>query len=227
MKRFLFWGLLVFTLVLVLLVSCGTLVSDKSVPREQSSTLIINSCFVSKFNGQPQIGWGKPIGKKTVVIPAGTHSLELYNRVETGSRVYEGTVPMTYTFLAGRTYWIATPMSSSRIYGRIVDATTLETALVPNPESPDASPFEGIWTNINMPNGQLIIAGNEIQMLNNGKNLQRGLIKDYSNEGFTFGMDFLFVLGKWTIDPLPQDFTYVYNGATLNYNGQPAWRRTE
>jgi hypothetical protein len=168
--------------LVIAFVSCssGPTVYDKSVPPEQSSTLVISQCAITKFNGASvsPISWNGMTGVKQIQIPAGEHKMEVYQRG--GGVGYEthNTVEGTFNFLPNYIYvvYLATVDMGGKF--RLVGAPRStggisQDELIPDPTSPDASPIEGTWQ-YNKKGNEFIFSGNEFIYKMNGKNFLRG-----------------------------------------------------
>jgi len=229
----------------VVFVACGSsapYLYDDTVPLEQSSTLIIGGCQVNKFN-ETKVSSGPNAGKwnaaatgdKTVIIPAGVHTLDLWNTGGGGI----GNVEVTHTFLAGHTYNVSARIDGGTITGQITDVTKYTTD-VPTPDTTNqnASPFEGKWVSVQTDRVGLVIAKDEWASILDGKYSNRGLVL-YNGENATLltmaGYDAK--KGKWTVySPSTlqeiQSHSFgsqkaVMRGNTLIVNGKFEYRRVE
>jgi len=233
---------LTFVVVFVACSSAPPFVYDDTVPPEQSSTLIIGGCQVNKFNGT-KVSAGANAGKwnaaatgdKTVIIPAGEHTLDLWSTGDGGI----GNVEITHTFLAGHTYNVSTRINSGTITGQITDVSKYTFDLpTPDTTDPNASPFEGKWVSVQTDRVGLVIAKDEWASILDGKYSNRGLVL-YNEENATLltmaGYDAK--KGKWTIyrPSLLQEIQShsfgsqkaVMRGNTLIVNGKFEYRRVE
>jgi uncharacterized protein YcfL len=199
-KRF---AIISVVLAVLLLAGCSSApkakVYDTSVPLEQSSTLIISeSCSVSEFNGvKTGKDWSSfttftPV-EKQVVIPAGTHTLKLHYTyyVTTGSG-WNLSATTTGQFLPGHIYVVAgyrdTLKSDARLF--IFDETEYNRELAPNPASPNATQFEGIWVNTRDAEKRLVFADNQFFYTEkDGKVLSRGMF-DINGQTVNFALEF-------------------------------------
>jgi outer membrane murein-binding lipoprotein Lpp len=164
--------------VALLLAGCSSepKVYDKTVPMEQSSTLIQTDTGIIKFN-EKKVAW-----MKSTIIPAGTHNFVLRfkdSKFDSTGQIVGLTqydILMSYTFIAGHSYTITASASDGKATGRIEDITQMLSEFpVPDLDSPDASPFEGEWEN---PNGRIcfVFSKNEYAMKLNGEYRIRGYI---------------------------------------------------
>jgi len=203
--------------------SSAPVVYDKSVPLEQSSTLIIKLGKITLFNGK-KVSWngynGFSWGQK-FIIPAGTHEfiLEFEQRSATG-KAMEGVVTMKHEFLPGHSYNVLaalTSISGRNAMGIIIDEEELQNELKPNSENPDASPFEGKWVDVKDEGNQLILCGSQYIRIYKGKNDIRGFFSYTKNSVY---LHFLakYAKGMWEIDEGLMQFggaNYVYDGSSL------------
>ena len=188
--------------------SGAPIVYDKSVPAEQRSTMVINNyTWIVEFNGMHTNWITSMFSKKTVIIPAGEHTL----LIGTDNNSREGKVKVTGNFLPGHTYLVGAYISGSSIYGRIVDETALNFELLPNPASPTASPFEGRWVDIKNAENQLIFWNNQYILRVKEKDALRGFFS--YNEGtkkIALFRDAYYSKGKWIasigIEPIICDY---------------------
>jgi hypothetical protein len=231
MKRKNFWVLVMATMLLtfaMVLVGCASskpFVYDESVAPEQSSTLIIKDCQVYKFNGTTVSAgkWSAGVGEKTVIIPAGNHTLEVWSSAygtssSGGYKTEYGKVEMTHTFLPGRTYLVMAPIDNGYVKGQIINVPTVTSDLVPDPESPDATPIEGIWVNTAGKKQQWIFANNEF-MSEQGNNSLRGTFTIQGEAVTANSLFFKYAKGGWRLSANVMSFKLTYNGATLDYYG--------
>ena len=209
-----FIGILIMMSVLLTFVmtfgacSSGPVVFDKSVSAEQSSILNIIGCQVREFNGTTVSGWNGATGKKTIMIPAGEHSLKMYitSFEERSGRTYvvAGNIEMTYNFLPGQTYLVTSLFINSKTTGFILDYK-----IEPNLDNP-TSPFEGKWVNTNNENHFLIFIKDEFLLIE-GKYQWRGLFT--YNDG-TISIRYLFRYDPrigWMPSAISADRTTTYN----------------
>jgi len=209
--------LLTFAVVFVGCSSSAPFVYDTTVPPEQSSTLIIRECQVYKFNGTTMSvkNWSAGVGEKTVIIPAGTHTLEVWSSESSGggTKLEYGKVEMTHTFLAGRTYLLTAPIEGGSIKGSITNMPTLTNAVVPNPESPDATPFEGVWVNTDQKQ-EWVFANNEFLVKQNGADIYRGMFT-YKENIVAARVYYMYAFGKWITSRVSPRYDLTYDGTTL------------
>ena len=218
--------LLTFAVVFVGCSSSAPFVYDTTVPPEQSSTLIINGCQVYKFNGETMSlkNWNAGVGEKTVVIPAGTHTLEVWasQSSEGGTKLEYGKVEITHTFLPGKIYLVTALIEGNSVKAQITNVPSVPSGdLVPNPESPDASPFEGVWASND--GSQWVFAGNEWAIKVKGAENTRGSFT-YNENTVTVNIYYQFFMGKWQSGSFSYKFTY--DGTTLKY-GNTVLKRAE
>jgi len=225
-------------LATLLIAGCSSApkVYDKSVPLEQSSTLVLYNTtvmnFDDKFVGITPSWMAHNGGTKEIIIPAGTHTLSIYAE-------YPGSVgrlqqvqykPISYEFLPGRTYVILKNSLTSDEGVRITDLTEELPELVPDPTRTDASPFEGVWVNIKNAEDRLIFSGNEFMMIANTKTQPswRGTFSyNNSNTVSLKGTAVIAYIAKrkaWmtvSLDPRP----FTYNGETLKGGGPSQYNK--
>jgi len=211
---------LAFVVVFVACSSAPPFVYDDTVPPEQSSTLIINGCQVNKFNGTKVSAgvnadkWNAAAtGDKTVIIPAGEHTLDLWNTGDGGI----GNVEVTNTFLPGHTYLVFAPVDGRTITGIIIDKAIYNSDLVPDPSSPDASPIEGRWnfSSDGKTKDELIFAKNEYARMINGTYVWRGFI-NFNGNTITLPAWAYYMKGEWkVIPPTREGIKLTYNGTKL------------
>jgi hypothetical protein len=170
------WLLIVSVLVATLAVtSCGSApkVYDKTVPLEQSSTLILNDDVgIIKFNEEKAALMG------TIIIPADSHSwiLRFKDRkydgaVVTGVTQYD--ISMSYTFLPEHTYHVTATANG----GQVTDVTKFTTDFpTPDTTNPNASPFEGEWVSVQTDRVGLLITKDEWASKLDGKYSNRGIV---------------------------------------------------
>ena len=215
------------------LVGCATAkVYDKSVPLEQSSVIKINECFVREFNGnKTDSKWWAAFGTKTLQIPAGKHTLEIFNKVERreGGRIINesGNINVTYTFIPGRTYLISAPIYSGKINAIIIDESGINSDLVPDTAS--NSPFEGEWAQVRDENIRLIIAGNEYATKVNGQYTVRGFV-NYTGGNATLQIWAMYDAKKekWAVSKMSIGSAGITsNGNTLILGGQYQYRKVK
>jgi hypothetical protein len=213
-------GLSIICVLMVMLVvvgcSSGPKVYDPSIPLEQSSTLELG-CNVKGFNGG-KVLW---MSGKTVIIPAGTHTLIVHNSESApmGTSVTYGEVPMeAFTFIAGHTYLIQAPITGRTITGKITDVTSFFLDLVPDATNPNASQYEGRWEFTDGKSKvELIFAKNEYIRVVNGTYYSRGFFTHDENS-VTLPMMALYNKGKWILvkaDIWGAPPKLTYNGASL------------
>jgi len=207
--------------------SSAPFVYDATVPPEESSTLIINECQVYKFNGTTMSAgkWSAGVGEKTVIIPAGTHTLEVWGSESSGSKLTYGKVEITHTFLPGRTYRLRAPIEGNTIKAVITYTSNLTSALVPNPESPDATPLEGTWINTSDEKQQWIFADNEFSVKQNGAEINRGMFT-YKGNTVTLNVQYVYAFKKWIARNNP-DYKLTYDGSNTFKIGETILKKVE
>jgi len=192
-------------------------VYDATVPPEQSSTLIIHECQVYKFNGTTMSAdkWSAGVGEKTVIIPAGTHTLEVWSSESSGlcTKLEYGKTEITHTFLPGRAYRLSAPIEGGYVKALITKTPNLTSPLVPNPESPAATPLEGVWVNSTDEKQQWIFSDNEFSVKQNGAEINRGMFT-YKVNIVTLNVHYVYAFGKWIARNNP-DYNVPYNGDTI------------
>jgi len=196
--------------------SSGPNVYDKSVPIEQSSTIKIIWCFVTQFDGvKTGSAWWAAMNTKQVIIPAGTHTLKLFNKQEGFGTSSWGEVDIKFDFTPGNTYLVFAPLYGHEIKGQIIDETHFNRELTPDPASPNASQFEGKWVSAKNENNQLIVSGDEYIWIDKGVNQMRGYIS-YDEKKKKVSLSFLAVYYKdrWQIMG-----GEASNWKNLNFNG--------
>jgi hypothetical protein len=181
MTKKIFWvpgmATMLLTFAIVLAGCAGKpFVYDESVAPEQSSTLRIWECQVFKFNGEIVSAgkWSAGVGEKTVIIPAGNHTLEVWSSEDTSTKFEVGKVEMTHTFLPGHTYLLTAPIENRYVEGRIIDIAALNEELVPDSESPNATPLEGKWVHTKNEGYIVTFAKKECTISINGEIALRG-----------------------------------------------------
>jgi len=156
-------------------------VFDKTVPADQCSTLITENgqgTVITKFNGK-KVSWKN---RTSMLIPAGTHSLQFSRKEDRGLVTISDSTDVTYTFLAGHTYLAVADIiddsnKTRKAYALIQDVTTaLLDFPTPDRASPNASPFEGEWINVKDEADRLIFAGGEWARKYKGKFFARGFV---------------------------------------------------
>jgi len=204
--------------------SSAPTVFDKSVPLEQSSTIRINSyTYVSgNINGTPVEWVTSSFNQKQVIIPAGEHTF----RIGTDDNRRQGLVSVTNNFLPGHTYFVIASIIGDKIYGAIIDQGDLNSVLVPDPTSPDASPIEGKWfTTLRNISYEFIFVKDKYVTLINGKPFLMGF---FQISGNTVSMLAFAVYDskkeEWNLHSGGDNFTY--DGTSLK-KGQLELRRTE
>lgn len=182
--------------------SSSPIVYDKSVPTEESSILRITNCAVTEFNGI-KLGaqWNSPLGVKLVQIPAGRHSLQVYQKG--GGYGYEtwNTVDLTYTFLPGHTYLVflgTVDMGADLV---LFDITLTEAEPKSDLSSPVATQFEGMWIN-EKDNQQWMFFGNEFVTINKGNYVLRGKFS-FKSGNIQASATHTYNKGKWDLLAVP------------------------
>ena len=210
------------SLVALLVVSCSSSpnvnVFDKSVPFEESSTLIIVGCSVFTFDGtsmRSNKDWQAHNSfPKQIIIPAGTHSLSVYAEYSQGSTLLQvSSDPFSYDFLPGHSYVVRRNSTTSNKGVNVAEATGIFDEFVPNSGGSDASPLEGKWSNGNG-KYQLFFSGNQFVTAIDGVYQMRGV---FSIDDGTVYMPLLasYTRGKWIIDARNLTMTLTYNGTSL------------
>ena len=227
---------LIFSVLLVSLLAFGLVfvgcssapsvyVFDESVALEQSSTVLFNQAYqrILSVNGKKTPSdWEKSLRSKSLQIPAGEHTLEVYcadsNSNYDGSFTHSsGTVAASFTFLPGHTYFLVAPIKNGKINLQLIDMAVLNNELLPDPENPEATPFEGKWVNTKDSGQYLIFAEDEFLIsINDGKIAYRGFFA-YDNRRVYITRYFRYAENKWK--PYgPEDSTLSYNGDVMEYS---------
>jgi len=219
---------LTFVLAFVGCSSSAPFVYDETVPPEQSSTLIIKDCQVNKFNGTTVSAskWSAGVGEKTVVIPAGKHTLDVWSSESSGSKLKYGNVEMTFNFLPGNTYLLIAPIINRTVQGRIYEITAFNSDLVPNPESPKATPFEGKWVNTKNEGHYWIFANDECVLVMNGQNLLRGFFT-YNERGIEINYLFMYYRDTWNPIGREMNRDFAYKGNVIFYDDKNEMKKVE
>jgi len=192
---------------------------DKSVPLEQSSTLILMSCTVMDFDGKflalnPDWRGHNSLSPKQIIIPAGTHTFSIYAEYSQASRIlqvqYE---PFRIDFLPGHTYAVQKKSLTSDNGVSITDVTELLKEFVQNSRGSDASLLEGKWESIKDKDGY-IFSGNQFVTFN-GKNL--GLRGFFSIKDDKVQLTTLVYhnKGNWYVNSLAGSYNLQFDGTTL------------
>jgi len=207
-------GFLIVSLLVAALVVAGCyskpMVYDSSVPLEKSCTLEIGNGEIRTFNGKKTF-WAD----KAVIIPAGTHTLGIYNFEKRETKIEYGQVTMTYTFLPEHTYSIFAPIEGGIINGRIIDHAIFNIDLVPDPTSPDASRIEGKWKITDgKTTNEFTFAKNEYARFINGNYFSRGFI-EINRNSVSMNVAAFYNSKKGTWDVLKGSLS----GGNLTYNG--------
>jgi hypothetical protein len=193
------------SLLLVLLSSAaygrGPTVYDKKVPLEESCTLRIFNCFVTEFDGKRTgSAWWSEMGTKEMIIPAGNHTLQIHTK-NGGLGNFDGNFGFIETFRtgdfsrdfqAGRTYLVSGGSSGN---GLVVDVTLSQEDPVPDPSSPNATPFEGEWHCASR-GWMLTFCGNEYILNRGSKGRDRGRFGYNDTEVILFPFVFYNAQGK-------------------------------
>jgi hypothetical protein len=206
MKKNVLLGMLIMALVFgMTVVGCGSApaVYDKSVPLEQSCTLKIVNSRVTSFNGQRGLG-GKNIGETLVIIPAGTHNLELVSRFENylSNTVTTWSGNITYEFLPGRTYVTTIDTVLNRMVIR--DEAEFDQELTPNSSSANATQFEGLWVDTGDERRTILFVNNEFRLT--------------ENTGMVYG-------GKFRVNGNQLSLVNEYFGTTRKWHAFAGWTR--
>jgi len=198
-------------------------VYDASVPTEQSSTLKIKACWVKEFNGK-ETNWGSAFSMKQIIIPAGQHSLLIFNKFENneGYQVvnYHDEILMHFEFLPNHTYLITMSLNkiNKRFTARIIDEASFGYDLVPDTSSPDATPLEGKWVNTKIEGNQLIFAKNEFIFITNGKYYGRGFFY-FDGQDVSIPISAVYNKDKWVLLDKEMEIggysRFTYDGTTL------------
>jgi len=214
----------------IVFTGCGSAptIFDKSVPLEQSSTIIINNyTYVSaNINGKPVEWITTSFNKKEVVIPAGEH----YFRIGTDTSRLEGIVSVTHNFLPGHIYFVKAYILAGEIYGEIIDFTGLLGEFIPNSGGSNASPLEGTWrTQVLGKTYDLIFSGDQFVTIINGKYQWRGYFAIEGNN-VTMPLTSEYYGKKWHIG-YTSSYTLrlTYDGESLigGNQGQTIYRKIE
>lgn len=190
--------------------AAGPTIYDKSVPLEQSCTLVIQLCAITKFNGV-NVNWNGLAGKKMVQIPAGQHNIQVYQK----GVDYENTVDGTFTFLPEYIYVVYLGTYHQGMPFRLIGGPKpvgeiRQNDLVPDPESPDATPIEGMWE-LKKQGRVFIFAKNEFIVKIGGQNRFRGFFI-FDGKTITTSVLYRYKNGKWV-----ENFLGV---ETMEYSGQ-------
>ncbi|MCL2138746.1 MAG: hypothetical protein FWH41_04355 [Treponema sp.] len=125
--------IILISVVLIAFVACGNrpFVYNRSVSQLKSSIITINQCAILEFDGnRTGSEWHSVTGSKKVRIPAGEHTLVLFNRVDipSGKRIVntEGQVTMHYNFLPGRNYIVMASVNDGRFNGLIINEASIK-----------------------------------------------------------------------------------------------------
>jgi hypothetical protein len=222
-------GIISVLLVAVLIAGCGSTpkatVYDKSVPLEQSSTIIISyPCSVIEFNGKSTAlspSWqAHNGGTKLMVIPAGTHTLVLYaETIVSNRKMMYSSEPIINEFLPGHTYLTMSEARVSDASFQIIDQAILSRELTPDTSRADIYPFEGVWVNIKNEEDRLVFSGNEYMVLSKTKGQMswRGTFS-HNSETVTLtvsAMVNLQGLGWMSWMGSSPTIRFIYNGTTL------------
>jgi len=213
--------LIVVFLTILLIFGCAASpkIYNKSVPIEQSSTIRIFNCNVRQFNGT-NVLWGKMTGEKQLVIPAGTHSLELFYQFEDNlsKKLVSQSCTIEYQFVPGHVYVVTyeTDFVLYPVRGLIFNETELQSYFTSNASDPEDSPLEGRWLEKNGKQ-EIQFSGNQyIFKDTKGKFMYRGY---FSFDGKTIsgynGARFVknqWVINKMTLFPMNN---FTYNGEYL------------
>jgi hypothetical protein len=236
-KRF---GVISVLLAALLVAGCvgapKTTIYDKSVPLEKSSTLIISmGCSVIEFDGKSTLSpsWqAHNSGMKQMIIPAGTHTLKLYTEVVySGAKHMIGSEPMTLEFLQEHSY---VAMAEADLGGSfiavIIDQAELSRELIPDPTRADASPFEGVWVNVQNEEDRMIFSGNKYMVLSKtkGQFSWRGTFS-HNNGTITLNESAYETTLGWLPWPPSEarPIRFVYNGTTLKGRTFPSNKNIE
>ena len=210
----------------LVITGCATIMYDKSIPLEESSTIRINyDHTVNKFD-EKSVSWGSgTLNKQLVVIPAGLHNLTIHvTRSKDGYR-YEGNVGITYDFLPSHTYFVYAYFYDNKTFARILDEEMLNRELVPDSTKPNTSPYEGKWV---YKDDQIIFVGNEFIHLYKGKYFSRGFFIYSEKEVWTQTFAFYDSKKGIFIPGAGVDYVkYKYDGTTLMYGRIEKYRRME
>jgi len=196
-------------------------VYDESVLPENSSTLVIKECQIVEFDGKKvDLNWNAGVGEKTVIIPAGTHTLDIWASASSnmGTKLEYGNVEMTHTFLPGRSYLILAKVDDGMINGQIVNIPSIGSDLVPNIENP-ATPLEGFWKNTADDSQLWIFANNEFMIKKNGDYVSCGTFV-YKGNSVTVYYSFRFTNRKWVSFHNSISINFNYSDKKLVYNGK-------
>jgi hypothetical protein len=214
-------------LTLWLVTSCagGPVVIDPSVPLEQSSTLIFANSSITEFDGaKTGPKWWSEAGSKELVIPAGSHTFQLYQKGGGVGFETHTTADTLYNFLPGHTYMLT--ISRHQQYAHIFDVTFSKGEMTPDPSSPDATPFEGRWVHANDQDSWIVFCKDEFIVARKGKDYVRGSFT-YDEKTVTMTFVGIYSKGKW----VPSYFgteEAAWAGTVLNIPGDNiALKRTE
>ena len=132
--------IIISVLLLVLLeIGCSSSpkIIDKSVPMEKSCTLNITSCYVEGLGGDNELG------SKTVIIPAGTRTLNVIAIRKIDGNSFKFTGSITFEFQPMRKYVVGLLQRTSQVI--ILDEEKLRRNLIPDNSNPNATKIEGVW----------------------------------------------------------------------------------
>jgi hypothetical protein len=218
-------------LVVLFITGCssGPKVFDKTVPLEESSTLVVNRYLSVEINGVGDVTTSM-FNTAEVIIPAGKKAL----KVITDNGKWVGTVTTEFDFLPGHKYFLAMYLGkwgdeTPEPTVTIVDEADLNAGLTSNPTGANVSPFEGEWESVTASAGQhLVFSGDQFILSANGKYLARGY---WSATGKTVELTQVFVFDKdvWTLGSNPPIvFPIIYTGTVFtNRGGSPMFQRVQ
>ncbi|GHU40908.1 hypothetical protein FACS1894190_08350 [Spirochaetia bacterium] len=215
---------LTFGLVLAGCASTGApAVYDPTVPVEESCIIVIVQCAITKFDGvSTGLKMNALAGSKRIQIPAGQHTMQVYQKGGGIGYETENTVDGTFDFLPGYIYAVTLGTVNQGAKLTIVGTprTTIDVSqeLVPDPASPDASPFEGVWEYYNRGNKfALVFARNEFIWRFGEKDKLRGI---FSIEDDKIILPLMYELkGKKWVERFGGILSIQYSGQELKFSG--------
>jgi hypothetical protein len=232
-------GFTVFSVILTVLLISGCssapTVYDKSVPLEQSSTLILVSCTVMDFDGKFLVldsNWRghNSLGPKQIIIPSGTHTFSVYAEYSQSSRILQVQYkPFTIEFFPGHTYAVQKNSSTSDEGVRITDITELLKEFVPNSSGSDALLLEGKWESDNG-NFGYIFSGNQFITFYKKNQGLRGFFSIKDDKVYLTTLVYYYK-GKWIVYSIAGSFVLQFDGTTLVsttlFGGKTVYKKSE
>jgi hypothetical protein len=214
------WFSIISVALVALAVGCssGPKVYDKTVPLEESSTLMpIGEVGVIQFN-EKKVAW-----MKSTIIPDGNHVLILRYKDIKENSVTQYDIPISHTFLAGHTYAVTATIIGGKATGQIMDATKcLLDIPLPNIDNQNDSQFEGEWVTLKNGKPGFTFAGDEWVKKNlNGQYEMRGVfLHDGINATLLTVAAYDVKKGEWYYKDYGSfgSQTIAYNGTSLMYS---------